>query len=159
MRFSVFGIDEDERNISTGVAELKLSDLGIFVRPFNAWLYLQDMKKVRVFSWSILPLYTDLESWKDGLSFRIIAGFVTIVLSCKGKSPCKIFLTSGAKITCCISIFHAFLQARISESPVLSLLFSKNESVVPRAMKENLRTVSPTQLFFSLVCSLVEQED
>ncbi|KAG8125621.1 hypothetical protein E2320_020746 [Naja naja] len=45
LRFSVFGIDEDERNISTGVAELKLSDLGIFVRPFNAWLYLQDMNK------------------------------------------------------------------------------------------------------------------
>ncbi|XP_063148989.1 synaptotagmin-12 [Candoia aspera] len=45
LRFSVFGIDEDERNISTGVAELKLSDLDIFVRPFNAWLYLQDMNK------------------------------------------------------------------------------------------------------------------
>lgn len=97
MRFSVFGIDEDERNISTGVAELKLSDLGIFVRPFNAWLYLQDMNKVRVFSWSILLLHTDLESWKEGLSFRIIVGFVTIVLSCKGKGPCKIFLPQEPK--------------------------------------------------------------
>uniref|UniRef100_A0A8D0C4Y5 Synaptotagmin-12 n=1 Tax=Salvator merianae TaxID=96440 RepID=A0A8D0C4Y5_SALMN len=45
LRFSVFGIDEDERNISTGVAELKLSDLDLSVRPFNAWLYLQDMNK------------------------------------------------------------------------------------------------------------------
>ncbi|NXK44727.1 SYT12 protein, partial [Chauna torquata] len=45
LRFSVFGIDEDERNVSTGVAELKLSDLDLAVRPFNAWLYLQDMNK------------------------------------------------------------------------------------------------------------------
>uniref|UniRef100_A0A8D0L647 Synaptotagmin 12 n=1 Tax=Sphenodon punctatus TaxID=8508 RepID=A0A8D0L647_SPHPU len=45
LRFSVFGIDEDERNISTGVAELKLSDLDLAIRPFNAWLYLQDMNK------------------------------------------------------------------------------------------------------------------
>ncbi|NXL94255.1 SYT12 protein, partial [Alectura lathami] len=45
LRFSVFGIDEDERNISTGVAELKLSDLDLATRPFNAWLYLQDMNK------------------------------------------------------------------------------------------------------------------
>uniref|UniRef100_A0A803TEG8 C2 domain-containing protein n=1 Tax=Anolis carolinensis TaxID=28377 RepID=A0A803TEG8_ANOCA len=47
LRFSVFGIDEDERNISTGVAELKLSDLDLSIRPFNAWLYLQDMNKAR----------------------------------------------------------------------------------------------------------------
>ncbi|KAJ6664949.1 hypothetical protein lerEdw1_005180 [Lerista edwardsae] len=45
LRFSVFGINEDERNISTGVAELKLSDLDLSIRPFNAWLYLQDMNK------------------------------------------------------------------------------------------------------------------
>ncbi|NXJ77535.1 SYT12 protein, partial [Trogon melanurus] len=45
LRFSAFGIDEDERNVSTGVAELKLSDLDLAVRPFNAWLYLQDMNK------------------------------------------------------------------------------------------------------------------
>ncbi|XP_034626349.1 synaptotagmin-12 isoform X4 [Trachemys scripta elegans] len=45
LRFSVFGIDEDERNISTGVAELKLLDLDLASRPFNAWLYLQDMNK------------------------------------------------------------------------------------------------------------------
>uniref|UniRef100_A0ACB8G2U7 Synaptotagmin-12 n=1 Tax=Sphaerodactylus townsendi TaxID=933632 RepID=A0ACB8G2U7_9SAUR len=45
LRFSVFGIDEDERNISTGVAELKLSDLDLSIRPFNAWLYLQDLNK------------------------------------------------------------------------------------------------------------------
>nr|XP_033784514.1 synaptotagmin-12 isoform X2 [Geotrypetes seraphini] len=45
LRFSVFGIDEDERNISTGVAELKLSDLDLTIRPFNAWLYLQDLNK------------------------------------------------------------------------------------------------------------------
>ncbi|XP_028649364.1 synaptotagmin-12 [Erpetoichthys calabaricus] len=45
LRFSVFGIDEDERNISTGIAELKLSDLDLSIRPFNAWLYLQDVNK------------------------------------------------------------------------------------------------------------------
>ncbi|XP_067396550.1 synaptotagmin-12 [Emydura macquarii macquarii] len=45
LRFSVFGIDEDERNISTGVAELKLLDLDLASRPFSAWLYLQDMNK------------------------------------------------------------------------------------------------------------------
>ncbi|KFQ16371.1 Synaptotagmin-12, partial [Leptosomus discolor] len=32
LRFSVFGIDEDERNVSTGVAELKLSDLDLATR-------------------------------------------------------------------------------------------------------------------------------
>ncbi|NXS74817.1 SYT12 protein, partial [Pandion haliaetus] len=48
LRFSVFGIDEDERNVSTGVAELKLSDLDLATRPFNAWLYLQDMNKAAV---------------------------------------------------------------------------------------------------------------
>lgn len=46
LRFSVFGIDEDERSVSTGVAELKLSDLDLATRPFNAWLYLQDTNKV-----------------------------------------------------------------------------------------------------------------
>nr|XP_006642512.1 PREDICTED: synaptotagmin-12 [Lepisosteus oculatus]XP_015193547.1 PREDICTED: synaptotagmin-12 [Lepisosteus oculatus]XP_015193548.1 PREDICTED: synaptotagmin-12 [Lepisosteus oculatus] len=45
LRFSVFGIDEDERNISTGAVELKLSDLDLSIRPFNAWLYLQDVNK------------------------------------------------------------------------------------------------------------------
>ncbi|XP_010015359.1 PREDICTED: synaptotagmin-12, partial [Nestor notabilis] len=45
LRFSAFGIDEDERNVSTGVAELKLCDLDLATRPFNAWLYLQDMNK------------------------------------------------------------------------------------------------------------------
>lgn len=46
LRFSVFGVDEDERSVSTGVAELKLSDLELATRPFNAWLYLQDTNKV-----------------------------------------------------------------------------------------------------------------
>ncbi|NWS48453.1 SYT12 protein, partial [Probosciger aterrimus] len=45
LRFSAFGIDEDERNVSTGVAELKLCDLDLATRPFNAWLYLQDMNR------------------------------------------------------------------------------------------------------------------
>ncbi|XP_030640793.1 synaptotagmin-12 [Chanos chanos] len=45
LRFSAFGIDADERNISAGVAELKLSDLDLSIRPFNAWLYLQDVNK------------------------------------------------------------------------------------------------------------------
>ncbi|XP_019748866.1 synaptotagmin-12 isoform X4 [Hippocampus comes] len=46
LRFAAFGIDSDERNISAGVAELKLSDLDLTIRPFNAWLYLQDVNKV-----------------------------------------------------------------------------------------------------------------
>ncbi|KAM6937727.1 synaptotagmin-12 [Xenentodon cancila] len=45
LRFAAFGIDTDERNISAGVAELKLSDLDLTIRPFNAWLYLQDVNK------------------------------------------------------------------------------------------------------------------
>ncbi|XP_054027564.1 synaptotagmin-12 isoform X1 [Dryobates pubescens] len=45
LRFSAFGIDEDERKVSAGVAELKLSDLDLATRPFNAWLYLQDVNK------------------------------------------------------------------------------------------------------------------
>ncbi|CAL1594665.1 unnamed protein product [Knipowitschia caucasica] len=43
--FAAFGIDVEERNISAGVADLKLSDLDLTVRPFNAWLYLQDVNK------------------------------------------------------------------------------------------------------------------
>lgn len=46
LRFAAFGIDADERNISAGVADLKLSDLDLTIRPFNAWLYLQDVNKV-----------------------------------------------------------------------------------------------------------------
>ncbi|PWA24531.1 synaptotagmin-12 [Gambusia affinis] len=45
LRFAAFGIDADERNISAGLAELKLSDLDLTIRPFNAWLYLQDVNK------------------------------------------------------------------------------------------------------------------
>ncbi|NXN97082.1 SYT12 protein, partial [Rhinopomastus cyanomelas] len=45
LRFSAFGIDEDERSVSTGVAELKLSELGLAARPFSAWLYLQDTNR------------------------------------------------------------------------------------------------------------------
>lgn len=44
--FAAFGIDADERNISAGVADLKLMDLDLSIRPFNAWLYLQDVNKV-----------------------------------------------------------------------------------------------------------------
>lgn len=46
LRFSVFGIDEDERNVSTGVVELKLSVLDLPLQPFGGWLYLQDQNKV-----------------------------------------------------------------------------------------------------------------
>lgn len=49
LRFSAFGVDLDERNISAGQAELKLSDLDLSIRPFNAWLYLQDINKVLIF--------------------------------------------------------------------------------------------------------------
>ncbi|XP_068595876.1 synaptotagmin-12 [Brachionichthys hirsutus] len=45
LRFAAFGVDAEERNLSAGVAELKLSDLDLTVRPFNAWLYLQDVNK------------------------------------------------------------------------------------------------------------------
>ena len=55
LRFSVFGIDEDERNVSTGVAELKLSDLDLAMRPFSAWLYLQDMNKVSAWGSALSP--------------------------------------------------------------------------------------------------------
>lgn len=59
LRFSVFGVDEDERSVSTGVAELKLSDLDLPARPFNAWLYLQDTNKVGSASrprfWGVSP--------------------------------------------------------------------------------------------------------
>uniref|UniRef100_A0A8C5WH64 Synaptotagmin-12 n=1 Tax=Leptobrachium leishanense TaxID=445787 RepID=A0A8C5WH64_9ANUR len=47
LRFSIFGIDVDERNISTGIAELKLSDLDLALRPFNTWIYLQDVNKAQ----------------------------------------------------------------------------------------------------------------
>ncbi|KAG8438211.1 hypothetical protein GDO86_008773 [Hymenochirus boettgeri] len=45
LKFSIFGIDADEKNVSTGVAELKLSDLDLAMRPFNTWIYLQDVNK------------------------------------------------------------------------------------------------------------------
>ncbi|XP_055271397.1 synaptotagmin-12 isoform X3 [Moschus berezovskii] len=45
LRLSVFGIDEDERNVSTGVVELKLSVLDLPLQPFSGWLYLQDQNK------------------------------------------------------------------------------------------------------------------
>ncbi|XP_073460658.1 synaptotagmin-12 [Aquarana catesbeiana] len=45
LRFAIFGIDGDERNVSTGIAELKLSDLDLVMRPFNTWIYLQDVNK------------------------------------------------------------------------------------------------------------------
>ncbi|TSK13514.1 Synaptotagmin-12 [Bagarius yarrelli] len=45
LRFSAFGVDLDERSISAGQAELKLSDLDLSIRPFDAWLYLQDINK------------------------------------------------------------------------------------------------------------------
>lgn len=48
LRFSAFGMDLDERNISAGQAELKLSDLDLSIRPFDAWLYLQDINKVLI---------------------------------------------------------------------------------------------------------------
>lgn len=46
LRFSVFGIDEDERNVSTGLVELKLSVLDLPLQPFSGWLCLQDQNKV-----------------------------------------------------------------------------------------------------------------
>lgn len=45
LRFSVFGIDEDERNVSTGAVELRLSVLDLPLQPFSGWLYLQDQNK------------------------------------------------------------------------------------------------------------------
>lgn len=50
LRFAAFGIDADERNISAGLAELKLSDLDLTIRAFNAWLYLQDVNKVSYYT-------------------------------------------------------------------------------------------------------------
>ncbi|XP_056657225.1 synaptotagmin-12 isoform X2 [Monodelphis domestica] len=45
LRFSVFGIDDDDRNISTGAVDLKLSVLELAQQPFSGWLYLQDLNK------------------------------------------------------------------------------------------------------------------
>lgn len=50
----MFGIDEDERNVSTGVVELKLSVLDLPLQPFRGWLYLQDQNKV---SPALAPCY------------------------------------------------------------------------------------------------------
>ena len=76
LRFSAFGIDAEERNISAGVAELKLSDLDLSVKPFNAWLYLQDINKVPLKKTLIATLahsalsYSDrfvcFSRWRDG---------------------------------------------------------------------------------------------
>lgn len=60
LRFSTFGVDSDNRHISAGVAELKLSDVDLPFRPFNAWLYLQDINKVR-HTW-MLHSASELES-------------------------------------------------------------------------------------------------
>lgn len=54
LRFSVFGINEDEQNVSTGVVELKLSVLDLTLQPFSGWLYLQDQNKVSL-TWVGLP--------------------------------------------------------------------------------------------------------
>ncbi|NXA49290.1 SYT12 protein, partial [Nothocercus julius] len=45
LRFAAFGVDGADRNVPVGAAELKLSDLDLPARPFNAWLYLQDTNK------------------------------------------------------------------------------------------------------------------
>ena len=63
LRFSVFGIDEDERNVSTGVVELKLSVLDLPLQPFSGWLYLQDQNKVG------LPTFT-CQDGITGIYFR-----------------------------------------------------------------------------------------
>lgn len=52
----MFGIDEDEQNVSTGVVELKLSVLDLSLQPFSGWLYLQDQNKV---SWDKGPSRRD----------------------------------------------------------------------------------------------------
>lgn len=64
LRFAAFGIDADERNISAGLAELKLSDLDLTIRPFNAWLYLQDVNKVP-------ELTRTLIQWLKGLLLKM----------------------------------------------------------------------------------------
>uniref|UniRef100_G3VRT2 Synaptotagmin 12 n=3 Tax=Sarcophilus harrisii TaxID=9305 RepID=G3VRT2_SARHA len=45
LRFSVYGIDDDDRNVMTGVVDLKLSVLELPLQPFCGWLYLQDVNK------------------------------------------------------------------------------------------------------------------
>lgn len=61
LRFSVFGIDEDERNVSTGVVELKLSVLDLPLQPFGGWLYLQDQNKVSA------PMRTGSHTYLSGV--------------------------------------------------------------------------------------------
>ncbi|XP_020823990.2 synaptotagmin-12 [Phascolarctos cinereus] len=45
LRFSVYGIDDDDRNVMTGSVDLKLSVLELTQQPFCGWLYLQDVNK------------------------------------------------------------------------------------------------------------------
>lgn len=71
LRFAAFGIDADERNISAGVADLKLSDLDLTIRPFNAWLYLQDVNKVGYNTCDVSQAVV----WYDRMKYRILGTF------------------------------------------------------------------------------------
>ncbi|XP_043829357.1 synaptotagmin-12 isoform X2 [Dromiciops gliroides] len=46
LRFCVYGIDDDDRNVMTGVVDLRLSVLDLPHQPFCGWLYMQDVNKV-----------------------------------------------------------------------------------------------------------------
>lgn len=89
LRFSVFGIDEDERSVSTGVAELKLSDLDLATRPFNAWLYLQDTNKVRQEGPSSQlgqrDVFASSEFWRCGMLEEYLGSLALEVLRKMGR--------------------------------------------------------------------------
>lgn len=67
LRFSVFGIDEDEQNVSTGVVELKLSVLDLPLQPFSGWLYLQDQNKVSLLTRSPVKRASHTYTSEEGL--------------------------------------------------------------------------------------------
>lgn len=112
LRFSTFAVDSDERNISAGVAELKLSDLDLTFRPFNAWLYLQDINKVH-HTWSgcvILPL-----NWKKLKSINVLlyvemermscvqrVQFIEVLQKADSLLLLRLWMLSGR--SCCLSV-------------------------------------------------------
>ncbi|KAK2100072.1 Synaptotagmin-12 [Saguinus oedipus] len=85
LRFSVFGIDEDERNVSTGVVELKLSVLDLPLQPFSGWLYLQDQNKPGACGKG--PPVQPLLYGKGSLSFSLATKALPGPLKSGGEKP------------------------------------------------------------------------
>ncbi|XP_071059674.1 synaptotagmin-12 isoform X2 [Pseudochaenichthys georgianus] len=95
LRCAAFGIDAEERNISAGVADLKLSDLDLTIRPFNAWLYLQDVNKAVDAVGEILL----------SLSYLPTAERLTVVVA-----KCKNLQWTNSKNTAGLPVFYPFVK-------------------------------------------------